>query len=82
MQNPRVRNLLARYTAYVDPNNMVNQPSWDWIFLNQHYTAYTTKESNMRDISISSYAAGNDAIIEAEFIEEKVFEIENEMWEY
>ena len=31
MQNPRVRNLLVRYTAYIDPNNMVNQPSWDWV---------------------------------------------------
>lgn len=82
MQNPRVRNLLVRYTAYVDPNNMVNQPSWDWVFLNQHYTAYITRESNMQDRSISSYAVGHDAIREAEAIEEKVFEIENDMWEY
>lgn len=82
MQNPRVRNLLVRYTAYVDPNNMVAQPSWDWVFINQHYTAYTTRESNMQDRAISSYVTGHDAIIEAERIEEKVFEIENEMWEY
>ena len=36
----------------------------------------------MRDISISDYTFGSDAIHEAESIEEKVFEIENEMWEY
>ena len=82
MQNPRVRNLLVRYTAYIDPSNMVNQPSWDWVFINQHYTAYTTRESNMQDRPISGYATGKEAILEAERIEEKVFEIENEMWEY
>lgn len=82
MQNPRVRNLLVRYAAYIDPQNIVNQPSWDWVFLNQHYTAYTTRESNMRDVSISDYTFGSGAIIEAENIEEKVFEIDNEMWDY
>lgn len=82
MQNPRVRNLLVRYTAYIDPNNMVNQPSWDWVFLNQHYSAYLTRESNIYDRTISSYAFGEDAIREAEYIEDKVFDIENEMWEY
>ena len=82
MQNPRVRNLLVRYAAYIDPQNIVNQPSWDWVFLNQHYTASTTRESNMRDVSISDYTFGSGAIIEAENIEEKVFEIDNEMWDY
>lgn len=82
MQNPRVRGLLVRYAAYTDPRNMVNQPTWDWIFLNQYYTAYTTRESNMREVSIRDYATGGAAIIEAESIEEKVMEVENEMWEY
>ena len=82
MQNPRVRNLLVRYAEYIDPQNIVNQPSWDWVFLNQPYTAYTTRESNMRDVSISDYTFGSGAIIEAEMIEEKVFEIDNEMWDY
>lgn len=82
MQNPRVRNLLVQYTAYIDPNNMVKQPSWDWVFINQHYNAYLTRESNIYDRSISTYSFGHDAIREAERIEDKVFDIENEMWEY
>jgi hypothetical protein len=36
----------------------------------------------MRDMSIRDYVTGNNAILEAELIEEKVYEIENEMWEY
>lgn len=82
MQNPQVRNLLARYNAYVDDNNLVNQPSWDNIFVSQRYSAYTTRESNIYDRSITDYITGEDALFEAAIIEEKVHEMENEMWEY
>lgn len=82
MQDPRVRDLLARYTAYIDPNNMVGQPSWDWVFINQHYSAYTIRESNVYGRSISEYLTGEDAIIESQIIEDKVFDIESDMWEY
>ena len=82
MQNPLVRSLLVRYKAYIDPNNVVGQPSWDWVFLNQHYEAYITRESNVYLRSISDYLTGIDAVLESYAIEEKVLEIENDMWEY
>lgn len=82
MQHPAVRNLLVRYTAYIDPNNVARQPSWDWIFINQYYDAYVTRESNPYNRKISDYVTGEDAIIEAAIIEDKVFDIENSMWEY
>ncbi|MBP3763106.1 MAG: gliding motility protein GldN [Bacteroidales bacterium] len=82
MQHPAVRALMARHTAYVDHGNVVRQPSWDWIFLNQHYNAFVTRESNRHHRAISDYLTGNDALIEASLIEEKVFEIEDAMWEH
>lgn len=82
MQNPRVRELLASYTAYIDQANLVRQPSWDWVFVNQHYSAIITRESNDYNRRISDYVTGENAVIEAENIEAKVFEIEDEMWEY
>lgn len=82
MQNPAVRALLARYVAHVDPDNIVRQPSWDWVFLNQYYNAYTTRESNPYNRSIIDYLSGDNALLEAEIIEEKIFEIENSMWDY
>lgn len=82
MQHPAVRALLARYTAYIDPNNIAYQPSWDWVFVNQYYHAYITRESNVHNRSISQYLTGEDAILESDRIEEKVFELESEMWEY
>lgn len=82
MQNPYVRQLLAQHFAYTDPNNLVGQPSWDAVFVSQHYNAYITRESNRYLRSITQYLTGEDALLESERIEEKVFDIESDMWEY
>lgn len=82
MQHPEVRRLLAQNTAYTDMNNLVGQPSWDYVFVYQRYNAYITKESNRYTRSISQYLTGEDALLESERIEDKVFDIENDMWEY
>lgn len=82
MQNPRVRNVLARHSSYFDGNNEVGQPSWDYIFVNQLYSAYVTRESNRHNRTISAYLTGEDALREAETIEERVFDIGEDMWEY
>ena len=82
MQNPKVRMLLAQYSSFFDDNNVVNQPSWDQIFLGQIYSAFVTHESNHYDRSITQYLTGEDAILESAEIEEHVFDIENGMWDY
>lgn len=82
MHHPAVRQLMAKTTAYTDMNNLVGQPSWDYVFLNQRYSAYITKESNRYTRTISQYLTGEDALLESERIEDRVFDIENDMWEY
>lgn len=82
MQNPAVRTFLSRRTAYIDDFNSALQPSWDYIFVAQRYNAYVTRESNRYLREVSKYLTGIDAILEAEAIEEKVFEIGDDMWEY
>lgn len=82
MQNYKVRSILVQYSAYIDPNNIVNQPSWDWVFLNQHYESYITRESNAYTRKVQDYRSGEDAILESFSIEQKVFDIEDAMWEY
>ena len=82
MQHPAVRRLLAKSTAYIDDNNIANQPSWDNIFIGQLYSAYVTKESNLHDRDVDQYLTGKDALIEAALIEKKVYEIGDNMWEY
>lgn len=82
LQHPVVRALLARNKAWLFDNNLVDLPSWDYIFVNQVYNAFVTKEDNKRGIPIGSYTTGKDALREAAEIEQKVFEIGDEMWEY
>lgn len=82
MQDYRVRALFARYHAYVDGANVARQPSWDWVFVNQHYSAFITRESNVANRSIGDYLTGEDAVIESQRIEDRVFNLESDMWEY
>lgn len=82
MQNPTVRRLLARYSAYTNDNNLVGQPSWDWVFLNQRYNAFITRESNIYTRSINHYLTGEDALEQADLIEDKLYDIENDIWDY
>lgn len=82
MQNPTVRTVLAQHCSSYQGDNQMLQPSWDYIFVAQLYSAFVTRESNIFERSISSYLTGTDAIMEADEIEEKVFEIGCDMWEY
>ncbi len=82
MQNPTVRRLLACHTAYIDDNNLVGQPVWDWVFLNQRYTAFITRESNIYSRAINHYLTGEDALDQADMIEDKLYDIENDIWDY
>ena len=82
MQNPIVRTLFAKNSSFFDEQNAVGQPTWDYIFISQLYSAYVTKESNKYGRSISKYLTGEDALIEAASIEERVFNIGSDMWEY
>ena len=82
MQNPSVRTVLARHSSSFQGTNQVLQPSFDYIFVAQLYSAFVTRESNVSGRSISSYLTGEDAIRESDEIEEKVFDMGNDMWEY
>ena len=82
MQNPLVRTVLSQHEAAVDGFNSALLPSWDYVFVSQHYSAYVTRESNRYLREVTKYLTGIDAILEAEAIEEKVFEIGDDMWEY
>ncbi len=82
MQNPAVRTVLAKNNSNFDELNAVGQPSWDNIFVTQLYSAYITKESNKYNRTISKYLTGEDALHEAEAIEERIFDIGSDMWEY
>lgn len=82
LQHPSVRTVLAQHSSSFQGDNQMLQPSWDYVFVSQLYSAFVTRESNVSGRSISSYLTGEDAIRESDEIEEKVFDIGADMWEY
>lgn len=81
MDDMRVRQLLVNANAY-DENNDVVERSYDDIFIQRYFDSYVIRESNVYNRSIAEYVADLDAVIESQRIEEKIFDIESDMWEY
>ena len=76
-----VRNVLINANAY-EPSNDVAERSYDDIFIQRYFDSYITRESNTYNRSIDTYLTGQDAILESQMIENKIFDIESDMWEY
>ena len=76
-----VRQVLVNANAY-DETNDVAERSYDDIFVQRYFDSYVTRESNTHNRSITDYLTGVDAIYESQMIEEKIFDIESDMWEY
>ena len=81
MDDMRVRQVFVNANAY-DENNDVVERSYDDIFIQRYFDSYVIRESNVYNRSISEYVAGLDAVIESQRIEDKIFDIESDMWEY
>ena len=81
MDDMRVRQVFVNANAY-DENNDVVERSYDDIFIQRYFDSYIVRESNVYNRSISDYLVGEDAILESQKIEDKIFDIESDMWEY
>lgn len=81
MNDMRVRNALVKINAY-DEHNDAAERTYDDIFIDRYFDSFVTRESNKYNRTIDSYLTGTDAIIESLRIEDQVFEIESDMWEY
>lgn len=81
MNDMRVRQVLVNANAY-DENNDVVERSYDDIFIQRYFDSFIIRESNVYNRSISDYLTGEDAIFESQKIEDKIFDIESDMWEY
>ena len=80
-QFPQARYYLCNSICY-NPQNDLEQWTYDDIFLMRMFNSYIVKESNMQNRMISEYARGVDAIIESERIKKELIEYETQLWEY
>ena len=82
LQSMQVRNMMATRIAYYQENNLAIQPSWDHIFNSHNYSSFITRETNRFNRAISAYLTGEDAMMEADRIENKLLDVSIDMWEY
>ena len=79
---PSVRDLFAKTESFNRHNSAMRQ-SYDDVFAwNRWFQSYITKIDNQQDRAISAYAQGKNIMREAENIEEMLFDIEHDLWEF
>lgn len=79
---PEVRDLLATNMA-LTPGNDARQMSFDDLFIKRFFNSYIVQESNVyNNRTISDYLSGKDAMLESKRIEDKIFNFEQDLWEY
>jgi gliding motility associated protien GldN len=79
--DPEVRELLANSEVYNMDNDRARR-SYDDIFRKRIFSSYIIRESNDFNRRIDQYASGIDAMMESQRIEDYLFEMEEDMWEY
>ena len=57
--------------------------SFDDLFIKRYFNSYVVKESNTFDNrEIFQYLQGREAMLESKRIESKIFDFEQNLWEY
>ncbi len=79
--DPEVRELLANAEVYNMDNDRARR-SYDDIFRKRIFSSYVIRESNDFNRRIEDYASGVDALLESQRVEDYLFEMEEDMWEY
>jgi len=80
--DPEVRLLLANTEVYNEKND-AQRRSYDDIFIKRMFSSYIIRESNRYSTRlINQYTTGDEALAEAENIKNKIYDIEEDMWEY
>lgn len=79
--DPEVRELLANTEVYNMDNDRARR-SYDDIFRKRIFSSYIIRESNDFNRRIEEYARGVEALLESQRIEDYLFEMEEDMWEY
>jgi len=76
------RPLLARHPVF-NPYNSAQNISYDDFFMQKRYSAEIYKKENyFNNRKIDEYLSGLDVLYEAQYIENEIFNFEQDLWEY
>ncbi|WP_343667113.1 gliding motility protein GldN [Chitinophaga sp.] len=79
---PDMRPILAKYDVY-NQNNDAATMSWEDLFEMRFFTSYVTKENNTYNREIKDYIKdGTMRLLEGQSIKDKIFNKEQDMWQY
>ena len=79
---PEARDLLAANEVF-NPYNDSRRMSFDDLFVKRYFNSYIVQESNVyNNRLISQYLVGKNAMLESKRIEDKIFNFEQDLWEY
>jgi gliding motility associated protien GldN len=79
---PEARPLLST-NLVLNPYNSAQQVSFDDVFVKRTFNSYVVEEENVyNNRGISSYLTGKEAMLESKRIEDKIFNYEQDLWEY
>lgn len=79
---PEIREILST-SLVLNPDNDSRQMSFDDLFIKRFFSSYIVRESNpYNNRDISAYLMGKNAMLESKNIEEKIFNFEQDLWEY
>lgn len=79
---PEARPLLST-NIVLNQYNPAQQMSFDDLFVKRLFNSYIVTEENVyNNRNISAYLSGKEAMLESKRIEEKIFNFEQDLWEY
>jgi gliding motility associated protien GldN len=79
---PEARRLLAGNQVF-NPYNDARRMTFDDLFIKRYFNSYIVQESNVyNNRTISQYLSGKDAMLESKRLEDKIFNFEQDLWEY
>ncbi len=78
---PEARPILSRERAFTYGNDAA-PVSWEDIFEMRFFSSYVYKESNVQNYRLQDYLSGVDLLLEAERIENEIFNFEHDLWSY
>lgn len=77
---PSARPLLASHKAVTPGGNYSTTTTWEDIFEMRYFASTVTKENNIYDRRLQDYLSGTDMVMQAERIEDELFNHEQDMW--
>ncbi len=78
---PEARPMLANAPVF-NPNSDVTSLTFDDIFQKRYFSSYIVMESNPYNRTIGKYEMGLEALLEGERVKAKIFNLEQDLWEY